>query len=192
MFIVVVSVRWSDDDPAARLQNLWRGRGKGRPHPGRPRPAPSRLRFCFDEHKQLIRTAMLSFLSGSRERKVSPGFFFTEMSCVFLSSAHLDATGRRRRILMSPLLRPTSRAARQLSSLLFTPATTCGATQNRTDNRTNSPDTFYSLWTDKTTETNQQTSAARWNHLVAFSSHQGFKSWIKMSTPGCHMHSPAL
>lgn len=46
----------------------------GRPHPGRPRPAPSRLRFCFDEHKQLIRTAMLSFLSGSRERKVSPGF----------------------------------------------------------------------------------------------------------------------
>ena len=27
MFIVVVSVRRSDDDPAARLQNLWRGRG---------------------------------------------------------------------------------------------------------------------------------------------------------------------
>lgn len=42
----------------------------GRPHPGRPRPAPSRLRFCFDEHKQQIRTVTLSFLSGSRERRL--------------------------------------------------------------------------------------------------------------------------
>ena len=151
MFIVVVSLRWSDDDLAARLQNHWRGRGlMGAPSslsprvaPVPPRPAPSRLRFCFDEQKQQIMTVTLSFLSGSREWKVSPGFFFRETSSVFLSSAHLDATGRRRRLLMSPPPRPTSRAAEQLSSSLLNPATSSGATQNRTDNRTNST---YITW----------------------------------------------
>lgn len=63
----------------------------GRPHPGRPRPAPSRLRFCFDEHKQQIRTVTLSFLSGSRERKVSPSF---SQKCLVSFSRRLIWTPR--------------------------------------------------------------------------------------------------
>lgn len=125
--------------------------------PGRPRPAPSRLRFCFDEQKQQIMTVTLSFLSGSREWKVSPGFFFRETSSVFLSSAHLDATGRRRD---SWCHRRRDRPAEPQSNY----PVHCSIQQrvperHRTGLITEqtqliSPDTFYSFWTDRKTETN--------------------------------------
>lgn len=162
MFIVVVSLRWSDDDLAARLQNHWRGRGlMGAPSslsprvaPVPPRPAAGSVLMSRNSRSWRWRSVSSQAAESERSRPVS----FSEKRLLSFSrrliwmprAGGADSWCHRRRDRPAE---PQSNYPVHCSIQQRVPE------RHRTGLITEqtqliSPDTFYSFWTDRKTETN--------------------------------------